>query len=148
METDFSLDYSWPQDRDMASLPFADLEENADDYYDTTKFCFPIMLTSPKVIPRHELFDFATYLTIISNPGHPTPFTFRAKSDILIRVKRREKAVEVQHHRSKEIIEELDPKETSKETGKSAATDSGGNSGPTAKTAVECSEGETPPSTS
>lgn len=52
-----------------------------------------------------ELFDFASYLISISHCNNPTPFTFRPKSDILIRMRHRGKAEEQEQHSGEEIIE-------------------------------------------
>ncbi|KAE9391633.1 hypothetical protein BT96DRAFT_1001106 [Gymnopus androsaceus JB14] len=64
------------------SVPFGEIQANPSDYYDTATFAFPIKFTSPKVMTWAELFDFAGYLTTISHPNNPNPFTFQSKSNM------------------------------------------------------------------
>lgn len=70
------LDYSWPQDHNVPLIPFAELQANPVDYYDTTTFVFPVTFTSPEVMKLGELFDFAGYLISISHCNILTLFAF------------------------------------------------------------------------
>ena len=70
------LDYAWPMDRDVAATPWADIQDNPSDYYDTDQFTLPARLQSPEHLSLTNVLMITQYLATHS-------FVFCSKADIL-----------------------------------------------------------------
>ncbi|KAE9383616.1 hypothetical protein BT96DRAFT_1008962 [Gymnopus androsaceus JB14] len=99
--------FTWPQDREQPSIPFAAIKANPEDFIDTKKFRFPVILKAVKMLDVDARFKLAVYLMTILSVDHPEPFTFREKADISARVEARGVKEEAERGTGQEIIDPI-----------------------------------------
>ncbi|KAJ3767145.1 hypothetical protein FB446DRAFT_350815 [Lentinula raphanica] len=80
---------SWPKDKEHPAIPLSKIHANADDFYDTAKYPFPVSLAEIETLKHLDLLILAEYLLRISAPSCPEPFVFRQKAEIQKRIKLR-----------------------------------------------------------
>ena len=73
------IGYSWPAERQVAAIPWADIFNHPDDYYDAERFKSPTKLRAPERLSVPDLWNLASFLQ-----AEP-PFVFREKREIVER---------------------------------------------------------------
>ncbi|KAE9396374.1 hypothetical protein BT96DRAFT_941704 [Gymnopus androsaceus JB14] len=102
-----SDDFTWPQDPEQLSIPAAGIEANPEDFIDTKKFRFPVILKAVEMLDVDAWFKLAVYLLTILSVDHPKPFMFREKADISARVEARRVKEEAERGTGQEIIDPI-----------------------------------------
>lgn len=97
-------DHSWPQDRVRPSIPLVEIEAHPEDFYDTSKFLFPVALKPVEMMLLIERYSLCTYLSTISAVETVHPFVFWPKKNIVDRVARREAEAEAERGTGDEIV--------------------------------------------
>ncbi|KAE9386627.1 hypothetical protein BT96DRAFT_1005887 [Gymnopus androsaceus JB14] len=99
-------------DREQPSIPFTAIEANPEDFIDTKKFRFPVILKAVEMLDVDARFKLAAYLMTISSVDHPEPFTLHEKADISARVEARRVKEEAECGTGQEIIDPIAPSDT------------------------------------
>jgi len=71
--------YTWPSDKDMAAIPWANISHHPGDYYDTDRFMVPFNLRAPDHLKPSHLWSLTEYLLSMEDDAL---FVFRDKADI------------------------------------------------------------------
>jgi len=74
-----NIGYTWPSDKDMAAIPWADISHHPSDYYNTDCFAVPFNLRAPDHLKLSHLWSLTEYLLSMEDDA---PFVFRDKVDI------------------------------------------------------------------
>ncbi|KAE9384174.1 hypothetical protein BT96DRAFT_950750, partial [Gymnopus androsaceus JB14] len=105
--------HSWPQDCVRPSIPLVEIEVHPEDFYDTSKFLFPVALKPVEMMLLIERYSLCTYLSTISAVETVHPFVFWPKKNIVDRVARREAEAEAERGTGDEIVVSTPPPATS-----------------------------------
>ncbi|KAK7451667.1 hypothetical protein VKT23_012344 [Stygiomarasmius scandens] len=96
--------YSWPADPQMAAIPWSEVAEHPEDYYDLDQLPKGDKLQSPDSMKRANLVNWFEYFE--ERPRNIPPFRFFPKSKIQGRLRRRQMQASEELHAGEEFADD------------------------------------------